>query len=89
MNDLSEIVQGKGPAILMGDFNVLNPKELEPLMKKANMDRLQIGATYPTWNPHWNYDNILTRGFDVKKTEVCRDALYSDHLPIFADLCLK
>ena len=80
------------PIVLAGDFNTFGGEaELEKLeselrLRNANPDGL---ATYPAWKPLKQLDYILVSPqIKVNRFEVV-PVLYSDHLPLVADLSLS
>ncbi len=89
INALRDLCLGiKDPFVLMGDFNVLDwEEELKPLLDDYKFQHLDIGPTYPSWNPKRELDHIfLSRDFKLKTAESWHEELFSDHLALVAEI---
>ncbi|MDR0933091.1 MAG: endonuclease/exonuclease/phosphatase family protein [Victivallales bacterium] len=86
---LGEHLPQDRPIVLAGDFNTFNGEsELADLKEKLQLVSAGVGATYPAWKPQKQLDYILvSRQIKIERCEIL-PVLYSDHLPIIADLSL-
>ncbi len=78
-----------GPTILAGDFNIAETAELS-LLRESILDQAVAGATFPAWNPFKSLDHLFFSGhFEFRRSYVFDRELFSDHLPLVAEVWLK
>ncbi len=89
---LHEFLPKERPIVLAGDFNTFGGEaELEKLKSELGLRNANStgAATYPAWKPLKQLDYILVSPqIKVNHFEVV-PVLYSDHLPLVADLSLR
>jgi endonuclease/exonuclease/phosphatase family metal-dependent hydrolase len=87
---ISDLIKDYQHCIVMGDFNA-QPDFLmsNPSIKKSGLVLAnQVGFTYPSWKPNKQIDYILvSSNIGIADAGVI-SSLYSDHLPVYAELIL-
>lgn len=88
---IAEIVDQRDvPTILAGDFNISEQAELDLLHRSKVLDEAVTGATFPAWRPRRYLDHLfLSAHFEVRSARVFDDFLFSDHLPLVAEVVLR
>lgn len=84
---IADLIAKHQHVIVLGDFN-LSPEELNdsPLTPCKLTLATQDMPTYPSWKPKKQLDYILVSpSLKVKKSGAI-DCMYSDHLPLYAEL---
>jgi len=84
---VSAIENHEGPVILAGDFNTWNKARYRNLLEAVErMGLVQVMLTRKGRWHHFNQhlDHIFYRGLNLKKADVLRDILSSDHYPLTA-----
>lgn len=82
---LRNILPGKGPLVILGDFNE-HPEVVEPLLlKDTEIKRVPIDETKPTETAFFEHqDHIYYRDLCVVKCGIGHTVGVSDHLPVWA-----
>lgn len=88
---IAQIVdQDRLPTILAGDFNITERAELDLLHRSEVLDEAVTGATFPAWRPRRYLDHLfLSTHFELRAAGVFDDYLFSDHLPLVAEVILR
>jgi endonuclease/exonuclease/phosphatase family metal-dependent hydrolase len=77
----------RGSAVIIGDFNTSDKKELRPLLDMGF--KITNGLnTYPSWNPTRAIDFILVKNLQVRKAYTYKKKLFSDHLALVVEVGL-
>lgn len=85
--ELAGIVDGRDEVVLMGDFNVKDRAEFEPLTEGSSLELHVPGKSFSTAYPTYAYDVFLTSdGLSVESSEVLEDVRFSDHMPVVAEI---
>lgn len=86
IRQIAKIVKNiKGPSLIMGDFNTFSENELGPLISKG-FKQFKEPKTYPSWNPKTALDHILAKSVNIKRVYAYKKKLFSDHLPLVAEI---
>lgn len=81
--------RSSGPTILAGDFNIAESAELS-LLRESILDRAIGGATFPAWGPRKSLDHLFfSVHFEFRRSYVYDGELFSDHLPLVAEVRLR
>jgi endonuclease/exonuclease/phosphatase family metal-dependent hydrolase len=82
------VSQKKHHIILAGDFNTLDVQEMQPL-RDVGLTCI-TSPTFPSWKPAKQFDYIcVSEHFDVIEYAAYSDILFSDHLPLRAQISLR
>lgn len=74
------------PTILAGDFNISHRRELE-ILAETPLDQSVSAPTFPSWNPRRHLDHLFfTKHFEILASHAPADPLFSDHLPLIAEV---
>lgn len=77
-----------GPTLLAGDFNASTQDELL-LLAESRLQQATSAPTFPSWKPVKALDHLFfSAHFRVEHVEAHRDDLFSDHLPLVAQVLL-
>jgi endonuclease/exonuclease/phosphatase family metal-dependent hydrolase len=85
---LAQLVSRSSPTVLLGDLNC----EAEALREHGALTRQGIWiprttpVTFPSWRPRWSLDHILTTPHVSVHRVESLPHLFSDHLPIHAEV---
>ncbi|MCK5415085.1 MAG: endonuclease/exonuclease/phosphatase family protein [Thermoplasmata archaeon] len=76
-----------GPVVVMGDLNAVpDDPELEPLASVADLERVPLGMTFPSWNPKKALDHFFVSEHIQVLDAWIPDIHLSDHMPIVMDV---
>jgi len=83
---IAAIVRERPRALLVGDFNTSDERELAPLVA-AGLRRLPTSRTYPSWRPRAALDHALcSADLTVGASRVADSVRIADHLPLVIEL---
>jgi endonuclease/exonuclease/phosphatase family metal-dependent hydrolase len=88
LEELTQILKScPRPYLVCGDFNIFRGLgEVQDFLRQNHLTLAQSDATFPSFKPKRTIDLILAGpGIRVKKAGVVH-ALYSDHLPVWAEI---
>lgn len=90
LHSIIEIVNREtGPTILAGDFNAMKENELD-LFDEGILRKVTSVKTFPSWRPTRCLDQLfISEHFTLIKTYVFNEYLFSDHLPLIAEISIK
>lgn len=81
------------PVIVAGDFNMFwGEREIELFLSATGLQNMNIAKvnTYPSKNPSKQLDFVLhSPQIKVDSFKVCRDTIYSDHLPVCCEFSVS
>ena len=91
IHHIAEIVSQRNvPTILAGDFNISEQAELDLLHESDVLDEAITGATFPAWRPTRYLDHLFLSGhFQLRRARIFDEFLFSDHLPLVADVVVR
>lgn len=80
------VMQCDEPTILTGDFNATDDSELH-VLRNGRLQQTDAGVTFPSWAPSRTLDHIFfSRHFEIIRSYTFDRFLFSDHLPLVADI---
>jgi len=83
---IAERLGGRRRALLAGDFNTDDDRELEPL-RAAGLRRVATGCTHPCWRPARALDHVfVSPDLQVGESYAASQARLADHLPLVVEL---
>ena len=90
IQDIMEIVnQGSMPTLLTGDFNISEEAELK-LLLDSPLQQVNSRPTFPAWRPKKRLDHLFVSDhFTILDSWAFDRFLFSDHLPLVAEIQLR